>query len=43
MLVNQKDDDVYIPLNALDPQQGFFEVCAFIFYEKKIICLFKDM
>jgi 2-oxoglutarate dehydrogenase complex dehydrogenase (E1) component-like enzyme len=27
MLINQKNDDAYIPLNALDAKQGFFEVC----------------
>ena len=26
MLINQKNDDVYIPLNALDDNQGYFEV-----------------
>ena len=30
MLVNQKTDDAYIPLNALDGKQGYFEVCSFI-------------
>jgi probable 2-oxoglutarate dehydrogenase E1 component DHKTD1 len=28
MFVDQKDDDVYIPLNSLDSKQGFLEVCV---------------
>ncbi len=37
MLVNQNNDDVYIPLNAIDSKQGFLEVCVFIidYFKKK--------
>ncbi|CAF3579917.1 unnamed protein product [Rotaria socialis] len=37
MLVNQKTDDVYIPLNALDAKQGFFEICNSILSEEAVL------
>ncbi|CAF1667506.1 unnamed protein product, partial [Adineta ricciae] len=37
MLVNQKDDDVYIPLNAMDSKQGFLEICNSILSEEAVL------
>jgi len=33
MLVNQTNDDVYIPLNSLDSKQGYLEVCVYLLFE----------
>lgn len=40
MLVNQKTDDVYIPLNALDSKQGFIEVGRRMIVINRLIILF---
>ncbi len=43
MLVNQKNDDVCIPLNELDAQQGYLEVCPYSFSRINTIFVFKDL
>ncbi|CAF0997885.1 unnamed protein product [Adineta steineri] len=37
MLVNQKNDDVYIPLNSMDSKQGFLEICNSILSEEAVL------
>ncbi len=43
MLVNQKNDDVCIPLNELDAQQGYLEVCPYSFSRINTIFLFSKI
>ncbi|UJR09540.1 hypothetical protein I4U23_013777 [Adineta vaga] len=37
MLINQKNDDVYVPLNAMDSKQGFLEICNSILSEEAVL------